>query len=200
MKINSKECIFCGAQTNITREHIPPKILFSKPRPSNLITVPSCATCNASFQKDEEYFKVIITGACEDSKIEDSLLESIRKQFKHQPKLATTIQHVLIKKNGICKWNPNDFRINRVIHKIIKGLFFYEQKVVMPQNHKIYWDIVDKEFIENNTEFIKKVSRELPIHNIGNGIFQYTVKFFKTRKSFWIINFYKSIAFFVETK
>src|SRR5476649_803812 len=49
-------CIYCQMNPGDTDDHVPPKGLFPKPRPSNLITVPACDQCNKSFKNDDEYF------------------------------------------------------------------------------------------------------------------------------------------------
>jgi len=54
---NMKNCIYCGSNVNMTVDHIPPKNLFSNPRPQ-LITVPCCKKCNLSFSKDDEYLRL----------------------------------------------------------------------------------------------------------------------------------------------
>lgn len=56
-------CIYCSATNLIpTRDHVPPKCLFPKPRPLNLVTVPACPTCNQSFKLDDEYFRLMVAG------------------------------------------------------------------------------------------------------------------------------------------
>lgn len=55
---STNRCFLCGATGNLTREHIPPKNLFPKPRPSNLHTVPCCEPCNNGGSKEDEYFRV----------------------------------------------------------------------------------------------------------------------------------------------
>lgn len=47
-------CVYCGGQAT-TLDHIPPKCLFGKNRPSNLVTVPACDNCNKGACKDDEY-------------------------------------------------------------------------------------------------------------------------------------------------
>ena len=49
-------CIYCQTNPGGTVDHVPPKGLFPKPRPSNLITVPACNQCNQGFKNDDEYF------------------------------------------------------------------------------------------------------------------------------------------------
>lgn len=53
---NKQSCVLCGKNIATTREHVPPKNLFKKPRPDNLITVPACENCNSGSSKDDEYF------------------------------------------------------------------------------------------------------------------------------------------------
>jgi hypothetical protein len=52
-------CVYCGEIAS-TKDHVPPKLLFARPRPANLITVPSCRRCNSGFEKDDEYFRIVI--------------------------------------------------------------------------------------------------------------------------------------------
>src|SRR5713226_1536877 len=51
-------CFLSDSLENLTRDHIPPKNLFPDPKPSNLITVSCCATCNSKFSKDDELVRI----------------------------------------------------------------------------------------------------------------------------------------------
>jgi hypothetical protein len=53
-------CIYCGADKDLTDDHVPPKLLLMRPYPENLITVPACEICNQSFQKDDEYMRTML--------------------------------------------------------------------------------------------------------------------------------------------
>src|SRR5262245_41527341 len=55
------QCIYCGEIRELTDDHIPPKNLFAKPRPNDLIEVPSCKVCNGGASKDDEYFRLMLT-------------------------------------------------------------------------------------------------------------------------------------------
>jgi 5-methylcytosine-specific restriction endonuclease McrA len=61
MKRDRSLCIYCGAAEDLTVDHVPPKNLFPKPRPSDLITVPACRTCNKSYERDDDYFRLAMT-------------------------------------------------------------------------------------------------------------------------------------------
>src|SRR5262245_822652 len=52
-------CVYCGKLRKLTRDHIPPKNLFPRPRP-RLITVPCCTPCNEEASKDDEYFRLMV--------------------------------------------------------------------------------------------------------------------------------------------
>lgn len=55
-----KECVYCGSTQDLGKDHVPPKNLFPKPRPSNLVTVPACGSCNLGASKDDEYFRTVV--------------------------------------------------------------------------------------------------------------------------------------------
>lgn len=55
------QCIYCGGDKDITVDHVPPKLLLTRPYPENLITVPACFPCNQSFQKDDEYIRTMLS-------------------------------------------------------------------------------------------------------------------------------------------
>jgi hypothetical protein len=63
-----KRCYLCGKTVSQTpegkleRDHLPPQNLFLEPKPSNLITVPCCKSCNHAQHKDDESFRVVVTG------------------------------------------------------------------------------------------------------------------------------------------
>ena len=59
-KKTQKSCTYCGYHGKLTVDHIPPKGLFGKPLPPNLMTVPACDKCHKSTTDDDEYFRTVI--------------------------------------------------------------------------------------------------------------------------------------------
>lgn len=53
-------CIYCDSEKATTVDHIPPRLLLSKPYPADLLTVPCCFRCNQGFQKDDEYTRTVV--------------------------------------------------------------------------------------------------------------------------------------------
>ena len=59
-------CVYCGALSPQTRDHVPPACLFPRPRPTDLVTVPACEACNAAFSMDDEYFRLAMLASATD--------------------------------------------------------------------------------------------------------------------------------------
>src|SRR5712692_1699526 len=54
--MNQERCAYCDEPAT-TRDHVPPKNLFTPPLPGNLITVPACDGCNNGASEDDEVFR-----------------------------------------------------------------------------------------------------------------------------------------------
>lgn len=57
---NQVTCVICDKNPATTSDHIPPKGVFPRPRPSDLITIPACVECNKITQNLDEEFRVFI--------------------------------------------------------------------------------------------------------------------------------------------
>ncbi len=59
----SDKCAYCGTrQAHPGKgDHVPPRSVFVKPRPSNMITVPACRPCNKGFSDIDEEFRVALS-------------------------------------------------------------------------------------------------------------------------------------------
>ncbi len=53
-------CAICGVRDGITKDHIPPRSIFVKPYPNNLITVPACPACNNGSNQYDEIFAAML--------------------------------------------------------------------------------------------------------------------------------------------
>jgi hypothetical protein len=81
------ECYLCGTPAT-TQDHIPPKCMFPKPRPTDLITVPSCCACNDKTKLDDEYFRLVVAAGSRDSPQSTVLLhQRIIPQMRKAPAL-----------------------------------------------------------------------------------------------------------------
>src|SRR5690349_7367788 len=79
-----------------TRDHVPSKVLLSKPYPPNLREVGCCYDCNQSFSADEEYL-VCLLGAVLAGSVDPELVcdANAKRILQKKPKLAARIQRAL---------------------------------------------------------------------------------------------------------
>ena len=213
-------CIYCGSEQDLTRDHVPPRNLFPEPRPNNLITVPACANCNLSFAKDDEYFRTIIsTLDVSESHPEAKKIWTVKVLASFlRPEgsgFRDLIRDSLIEvdhysKGGILLGKRIAYRIlmpriNRVIDRIIRGLYWSETKNILPAstgtNILMDPDIGDIEKKTNKEiafiEFLANLQETI----IGNDIFSFRYHLFNDTPfaSIWILIFYKSVPFICST-
>ncbi len=211
MFVKQPNCIFCGRPAD-TREHIPAKQFFKGTPDSPLITVPSCLICNKGFQKDEDFFRQFQVSFLMDKSerakeiMENEVVRSIKRrpaltqQMFSQMKLVdayTKIGGKYVGKVTAYHITASDTaRVNRVVRKIIEGLFFHEFKKVLPNdwNIRIVW-VSPK--VERELGLVD-LAKTLKWNVIKEDTFAYGVQFVpKTYQSIWMIDFFKVSVFYV---
>jgi hypothetical protein len=208
----SGQCVYCGAIGPITLDHIPPKNLFAKPRPNNLIKVPSCAHChseNKQVSKDDEYFRLMITLR------EDIVLRSLTRPDKMgftKSLLRNTFQVNVKTKNGLylgkkAAYNVNLERLDNVAIRITKGLFYHETGNRLPDEYEVIafaesglQNLTDDIKYDLQTKIIKPILANPP-HYLGNKVFSYQVAYSDkdVNASAWLLIFYERVAFLCLT-
>ena len=142
-KRHQKFCVYCQTRFGTTDDHVPPAMLFPERRPNDLITVPACEICNASFQKDEEYFRGLFRHLQQSpSEATRHLWPKIDRMLARSPGLNTAIydsietadllgpngstvgRHLTVEEN----WQ----RVVVVMDKIVRGLYFFEFEEALP--------------------------------------------------------------------
>lgn len=83
-------CCYCGIKRATTKDHVPPKAIFTKPRPSDLITVPCCFECNNAASVSDEKFKAYLGMhiARQGGEAERLFKEGVLPTAKHNDKYA----------------------------------------------------------------------------------------------------------------
>lgn len=142
-------CAYCGATAPETDDHIPPKNLFSAPRPSDLLTVPCCKDCQRGWSKDDEYFRLAIMSSSNLAEVPalQPVIDTIFRSLV-RPKargLARLVDSSLVEveqrtKAGIVVGTAPAFqvqpsRLERVGSRFIRALFFEEFKKPLPPSH-----------------------------------------------------------------
>jgi hypothetical protein len=120
-----RRCIYCG-NPETSREHVPTRCLLEKPFPPNLITVPSCLSCNQAFSLDEEYFLAVLSQIGTSHLLTNKIQEGgcVDRMLSRKPLLDDRITRSLKPSGNRVYLEPELERINRVIQKIATGLYY----------------------------------------------------------------------------
>jgi hypothetical protein len=142
-------CVHCGTPSDLTRDHVPPKCFFPKPLPSNLITVPACARCNQGMGLDEEHFLATVMfgeagiSATGKNLWSEKLSRMHEKNRGLRKRIARAMSYAdVFSKGGIylgrrMTIDVDQARVARVVHKILRGLYFFEFGERVPANATI---------------------------------------------------------------
>lgn len=208
--MRTNNCIFCGKIAD-TKEHIPAKQFFKGIPDKHLITVPSCKICNKGFQKDEDFFRQFyVSMLMERSTYAKQLMENeISRSIIRTPALghqmfgqmqlvnAYTKSGLYLGRKTMYRVSDSDKeRIDRVVKKIMQGLFFHEFRQLIPKDWivKIIW-ITPK--VEKEQKLVE-MAQTLRWNVIKEDTFAYGVNHVhNTYQSVWIIDFFKVPLFYV---
>jgi hypothetical protein len=144
--MTSSTCVFCGRRRKLTRDHIPPKCLWLRgTRPSNLITVPACKSCNLGTSGDDEYLRLVLVANREAAvhhaakNLWPSVIRSLNRPVARA--FFETVHEVeLVSQGGLILGKTSAAmvdrdRLQRVLAKIIRGLFWHEYRRRLPGSH-----------------------------------------------------------------
>ena len=172
-------CAICGKKPATTDDHIPPKSFFPKPRPSDLITVPACLECNKSTEKLDEEFRVFINMLVGKRTPESELLWKSQSLSTVQhnrrllqkamssiyPGYITSKHGIILDEADLVVWDDSP---NRVIEKMIRGLYYHHFKDILADRANIIIDQI-REIAEAKVESVKS----WPCNCVGGGQFLY---------------------------
>jgi hypothetical protein len=210
-----KLCVYCQINPATTMDHVPPKGIFPKPRPGNLITVPACEPCNGGFKNDDEYFLLMALewNAAETKdgeKIAEGRLrdmDSVERRGLWRGVAAWMRPIEVYTAGGLymgqsVEFKPDTDRMRRTLNRIIRGL--YAAKVgptPLPPSAMVasmtYSQYAKDSANDPGTQRIIEGIQGLPVNKIGEDAFQY--RFFlldpATFVSIWYLEFYRRHAF-----
>ncbi len=202
-------CAFCGKLPAKTRDHIPPKGIFPRPRPQ-LITVPACARCNRRTSKIEEAFRVYLSlrvGINNDATAKLWKDEAMRT-LRHNPRLRNRILRstrtisvrspagIILGERQGGPWPPEVH--DPIVEKTIRGLYFYHYREILGDrvHIKVQW-LRTTEDLENWSRrvppSVEQLWTELPgAGNVGTGYFRYryATAIENPLHSAWLFDFY----------
>jgi hypothetical protein len=207
-----EECAYCGKEGKITKDHIPPKNLFSKPRPGNLITVPSCIECNREASKDDEYFRNALIMRYDTYEHPDatknwnSILRSIKRAESSglrnamlsglKPVEIVTPAGIFLGKSGMYEVEVG--RLLKTVNRIIKGIIYLEFNQALPIDYEVQSYMF--ELIKFDNEIVKLIAMAKSGNSqiIGENVFKYWIR--RTdedpNSTIILLIFYDKVSFF----
>ncbi len=218
------ECIYCGRVRPVTEDHVPPRNLFAKPRPNNLIKVPSCHEChseNKQVSQDDEYFRLMLTLNESTATHPDvtQLLPTVLRSLARPDKVGFTksllksIKEVNVRsRSGLfigskLAFDVNLARLDNVARRITIGLFYHEKGYRLPDEYEAVaysesgmQDLTNDVKQELQANILQPLMTNAP-NIIGNRVFTYRVAYSDTDKnaSAWLFIFYERVAFLCMT-
>lgn len=153
-------CHLCGhsiAKKDLSKEHLPAKSFFPKEirieENLNLLTIPSHRECNKAYSEDEEHFYFSLFPIVRESKasISDVLYSDLKNKAQKEPQKR--FAKTLLDNFSVCtdggiylprgkyEYSINMYRIQRVVFKIIQGLFFYHNQMFLPTEKIKHFDM-----------------------------------------------------------
>jgi hypothetical protein len=147
-------CYLCGTsieKAKLSDDHVPPKAFYPKDIRDglNLQTAPSHKKCNEDYRKDEEYFQhaFLVEVLNKRPPITPHLIGDFSRRAG-KPQTPAMTRRILKGvsnitpggihlPNGILQVEIDQWRVERIVLKIARGLFYIENKNFMPlQNAK----------------------------------------------------------------
>lgn len=188
-------CCYCNEEVAITRDHVPPKAIFNKPRPGDLITVPACLKCNQGASVHDERFKVYLgmhvarfRGEGE-RLFKQSVLPSVNHNRDLKRKIIENMEHItMIGNDGnslesgtAVLWDSEAH--DSVIDRVTRGLYYHHVGSAVPKHASI-----DISWFKARPEVDPDI---LETKIIAGGAFIYHfAKLEESADSMWLYEFY----------
>lgn len=192
-------CAICGTNEATTADHLPPKGIFPHPRPSNLITVPSCAGCNNNSSALDEAFRLYLAlhvGDLDDELTSNYFHEALRT-YRHNGRLQrevlgsaepveiTSETGIYLGQGMKILWNSKAH--DTIIERTVRGLYYHHYgEILGPDVH-----VSPKWFNRPNMDLLNTFSN-LTRNVIGNNqlVYLYGRAEDKPSASIWYFVFY----------
>lgn len=138
----SDVCVLCGKRPAVTVDHLPPKSIFPKPRPNDLITVPACKECNNHRSGLDEEFKVFIGingghGEEGEELFRNQTKRTLDYNARLKQELISTLdvatlktpEGVIIGEAPVVKLNADAHDI--IIEQMVRGFHFHHSGIIL---------------------------------------------------------------------
>jgi hypothetical protein len=202
-------CYLCGSTVGMTRDHIPPKGLFPRPRPSNLHTVPCCHSCNNRASKDDEYFRLSVSslinrnaiGTKSWRRVVESTL-SAQRISEWIRELRENVEPVLLRLPGSLTYGSRiSVRadvVSRVLVRITKGFLYLTHPEI--DRSALDFHITHIDQFKLDSIVISGVADKFTTYGMGEGVYRHwrALSSEDDRLGMWVHMFYDAAMWLVE--
>ncbi|MEQ1858470.1 MAG: hypothetical protein ABMA13_00885 [Chthoniobacteraceae bacterium] len=138
MPTKFRPCVFCASGNGKTADHIPPLGFFPKPRPSNLVTVPSCESCRVRYQEDDEHVRNLLVSLAQTENhpaIEPQIAEARNRSFDYAvskaKRLISMMRLVKVGTTGstASAFNLDDPMLDRFLERVCRGVLYDAHRI-----------------------------------------------------------------------
>ncbi len=179
-KKNKVECVFCPGPV-ATADHIPPKGLFTKPEAGwlKILEVPACNKCNNQSSLDDEWLQSIaLTWAADGNADAEATRGRLMSAFIKPQKqgfrkgILKNCSPVVVAGRSTLEMTMNGDRLDRILSKLIKGMFWHQQKRNLPPDYQTMSHNVGQDVAEHFAT-VTAALQQLPETVVGEGAFAY---------------------------
>lgn len=204
-----KLCVLCGIREATTADHVPPKNIFPKPRPGDLITVPACLKCNNEGSKHDEEFRVALSLqlGIEIEATQKLWKAGALRSLMHNQRLANALgrnswEVDIRSPQGIYLGKRRAVAIpvrphNAVLDRTVRGLYFHHFGDIL--GIRVSCKVTP---ISGIPREISPIVKMMSFASIGGEAFRYLFgrAADSPLDSMWILCFYKKYLVLVETR
>lgn len=202
MEKEQQKCYLCNKNIADTEDHVVPECLFPEGKRSELVKLSCCSECNRSYLMDEEHFRDNLLIISKRSPNVEKLFEKLKRSCRRRPLKLKSIEKRIIYLNLITSIGMylgtrmglkfSEQRTNRVIEKIVKGLFFIHRGEILPVTVKF-------DIFFNPPDILATYFKRRFHEKRFNDIFYYAFLLATDSmySGFWWLEFYESNLFLV---
>ena len=213
------ECAYCGRspskKKNRQRDHVPPRCLFRRPFPDDLVTAPACSDCHKGTNLDDEYLRIVLTIREDVAGHPEADLERTHRALEGPSRslarsLARLSEQIPVTSPGgihhlAAIYQVDRPRLERVISRITMGLFYNAQRCRLPEAYVVRaW--TEPEWEKLTPRLRRLLAGKLfdrPAMEIGKGrrVFEFRAAFDTKDPSIsaWLFMIYGVVEFFSFT-
>lgn len=198
-------CAICGVNPATTKDHVPPKNLFPKPRPQDLITVPACACCNNGSSVEDEDFRTYLSLLIgKQTDLMERLWLQSKKSLDRRTQTRTSFLESIKSLGATHQTNLGEriaFEIPArvytiVFERVVRGLYYHHFGEILGKTVAI--SVAPLKGIDDNSF---KLIENWPTYSIGGNAFVYKISRASDspKSTAWVLQLYESHWILCET-